>query len=87
MQSMKDELQDKELQIEEYAAKANLLKDENRIMREGTEVMQRKIDHIYEHHILIAKEGGGQNQAEENEHKEQSAFMKNIQEEVRKLHF
>ena len=62
MQSMKDELQDKELQIEEYGAKVNLLKDENRIMREGTEVMQRKIDHIYEHHILIAKEGGGQNQ-------------------------
>ena len=59
MQSMKDELQDKDLQIQEYAAKMNLLKDENKIMREGTEIMQRKIDNIYENHILIAKEGGG----------------------------
>ena len=87
MQSMKDDLADKDLQIEEYAGKMACLTDENKILREGADVRQRKIDHIYEHHILIPKEGGGQNQHEESEHREQSAFMKNIQEEVRKLHF
>jgi len=91
MQAMKEDMKDRDLQIEEYAAKMACLTDENKIMREGTEVMQRKIDHIYEHHILIPKEGGGQSQRDdihcESEHREQAAFMKNIQEEVRKLHF
>tara|TARA_B110000503_G_C6773245_1_gene260229 strand:+ start:192 stop:434 length:243 start_codon:yes stop_codon:yes gene_type:complete len=50
--------------------------------------MQRKIDHIYDNNILIAKEGGSKvgNNDEKNELNDQTAFMTNMQEEVRKLH-
>tara|TARA_B110000305_G_C18771155_1_gene329661 strand:+ start:128 stop:274 length:147 start_codon:yes stop_codon:yes gene_type:complete len=43
------------LQLEEYTAKSNLLKDENKILKEAQEMFQRKFDHIYENNILIAK--------------------------------
>ena len=86
--SMKDDLKDKELNIEEYMAKMNLLKGENRIVSESKEMLQKKIDHIYENNILINKEGkSSSNKEEEEQNKEQSTFMNNIQEEVRKLHF
>ena len=52
---MKDQIQDKDLQLEEYTAKSNLLKDENKILKEAQEMFQRKFDHIYENNILIAK--------------------------------
>jgi hypothetical protein len=69
-------------------AKMNLLKGENRIINETKEMLQKKIDHIYENNILINKEGkSSSNKEEEEQNKEQSAFMNNIQEEVRKLHF
>ena len=66
----------------------NLLKGENRIINETKEMLQKKIDHIYENNILINKEGkSSSNKEEELQNKEQSAFMNNVQEEVRKLHF
>lgn len=66
----------------------NLLKGENRIINETKEMLQKKIDHIYENNILINKEGkSSSNKEEEEQNKEQSAFMNNVQEEVRKLHF
>jgi len=37
--SMKDDLKDKELNIEEYMAKMNLLKGENRIVSESKEML------------------------------------------------
>ena len=37
--SMKDDLKDKELQIEEYMAKMNLLKGENRIINESKDML------------------------------------------------
>jgi len=36
---MKDDLKDKELQIEEYMAKMNLLKGENRIINESKDML------------------------------------------------
>jgi len=50
--------------------------------------MQRKIDHIYDNNILIAREGGSKaaNDNDKNELNENTVFMTNIQEEVRKLH-
>ena len=85
---MKDELKDKDLQIEEYMAKMNLLKGENRIINESKDMLKKKIDHILENNILINKEGkSSSNKEEEEQNKEQNAFMNNIQEEVRKLHF
>lgn len=86
--TMRDELKDKDLQIEEYMAKMDLLKGTNRIMTEQKDMLQKKIDHIYENNILINKEGKStSNKEEEEQNKEQSAFMNNVQEEVRKLHF
>ena len=86
--SMKDELKDKDLQIEEYMAKMNLLKGENRIINESKDMLKKKIDHILENNILINKEGkSSSNKEEEEQNKEQNAFMNNIKEEVRKLHF
>jgi len=55
MQSMKDQQEDQNLLIEEQNAKLNLLRDENRILKESQESMQRKFDDIYENNILIAK--------------------------------
>ena len=76
---MKDGLKDKELQIEEYMAKMNLLKGENRILTESKDMLQKKIDHIYENNILINKEGkSASNKEEEEQSKEQSTFMNNI---------
>ena len=86
--SLREDLKDKELNIEEFLAKMNLLKGENRIVSESKEMLQKKIDHIYENNILINKEGkSSSNKEEEEQNKEQSTFMNNIQEEVRKLHF
>lgn len=55
MQKMKDQIEDKDLLIEENDAKINLLRDENKILKDGQEVFQRKFEDIYENHILIAK--------------------------------
>jgi hypothetical protein len=61
-------------------AKMNLLKGENRIITETKEMLQKKIDHIYENNILINKEGkSSSNKEEEEQNKEQSAFNDNIQ--------
>jgi hypothetical protein len=38
MQKMKDQIEDKDLQIEENDAKINLLRDENKILKDGQEV-------------------------------------------------
>jgi len=58
MQQLKDTIKDKDLQIQENEDKLTLLRDENKIMNEGKEFLQRKLDHIYENNILINKEGG-----------------------------
>ena len=38
MQKMKDQIEDKDLLIEENDAKINLLRDENKILKDGQEV-------------------------------------------------
>jgi len=38
MQTMKDQIEDKNLAIEEFEAKLNLVKDENKILKDGQEV-------------------------------------------------
>jgi hypothetical protein len=48
-------------------AKMNLLKGENRIINETKEMLQKKIDHIYENNILINKEGKSSSNKEEEE--------------------
>jgi len=64
---MQDELEDKDLKIEELEAKMNLLDQDNKNYQRIKEVMQMKINHIYDSNILIPKEGGddsGANQAD-----------------------
>lgn len=89
MQSMKDQLQDKDLQLEEYKAKSSLLQDENKILKDGQEMFQRKFDRIYEDNILIPKNEKGSknlNAGEGEQQRDQYEQMNNISEEVRKLH-
>ena len=57
MQNMKDDIQDKELLIQEIEAKQNLLLDEKKIMMETKDMLQKKIDDIYDNNILIARDG------------------------------
>lgn len=76
--------------IDEQEAKNNLLRDENNILKESQENMQRKFDDIYENNILIAKQGESKSHyihEEEKEQKQELKAMTNIQEEIRKLHF
>jgi hypothetical protein len=55
METMNDEIEDKKLLVQEQEAKINLLKDENTILKEGQENMNKRLEDIYENHILIAK--------------------------------
>lgn len=88
MQQLKDTIADKDLQITEFEDKMGLLKDENKILFEGKEFLQSKLDHIYEHNILIQKDGDKpMNQDLEEKNKQQHTYMNNVQEEIRKLHF
>ena len=68
MQTMKDQIEDRNLTIEENEAKINLLKDENKVLKDGQEVFQRKFADIYENHILIAK--GDNSNKNTNQHEE-----------------
>lgn len=69
----------------------HLMQDENKILKEGQVVFQRKFEDIYENHILIAKHDGmnsaNTNQHEEDDQKQEFKIMNNMQDEVRKLHF
>lgn len=67
--------------LQEHEAKLKLLRDENAILKESQENMQRKFDDIYENNILIAKQGGDSknfHHAEEEEQKAEIRAMKNI---------
>lgn len=88
METMNDQLEDKNLLIQEHEAKISLLKDENKILKESQENMNKRLEDIYENHILIAKYDHQRNTnlQEEEEQKAEYKAMNNIQDEVRKLH-
>jgi hypothetical protein len=50
-------------------------------------MLQKKIDQIYSHNIIIPKDGKDNEDMEKDEFKSKSEFVDNIQEEVRKLHY
>lgn len=50
-------------------------------------MLQKKIDQIYNHNILIPKEGKDNEAQERDDKNQKQEFMNNIQEEVRKLHY
>ena len=87
MQNMKDEIQDKELLIQEIEAKQNLLLDEKKIMMETKDMLQKKIDDIYDNNILIARDGDKPHQQIDDDARKETKQMENIHEEIRKLHF
>lgn len=87
MQNMKDDIQDKELLIQEIEAKQNLLLDEKKIMMETKDMLQKKIDDIYDNNILIARDGDKPHQKVDDDSRKESKQMENIHEEIRKLHF
>ena len=56
-QQMRDELEDKQILIDELESKQNLVKDQMKIQKEGNDMLQKKIDQLYNNNILIPKEG------------------------------
>lgn len=50
-------------------------------------MLQKKIDQLYNHNILIPKEGKDNEAQERDDKNQKQEFMNNIQEEVRKLHY
>lgn len=50
-------------------------------------MLQKKIDQIYSHNIIIPKDNKDKEDMEQDEFKSKSEFVDNIQEEVRKLHY
>lgn len=50
-------------------------------------MLQKKIDQIYSHNIIIPKDSKDDDDQEKDDFKNKSEFVENIQEEVRKLHY
>lgn len=50
-------------------------------------MLQKKIDQIYSHNIIIPKDSKDNDDMEKDDLKNKSEFVDNIQEEVRKLHY
>ena len=50
-------------------------------------MLQKKIDQIYSHNIIIPKDSKDTDDMEQSDLKNKSEFVENIQEEVRKLHY
>lgn len=50
-------------------------------------MLQKKIDQIYSHNIIIPKDSKDNDDMEKDDFKSKSEFVDNIQEEVRKLHY
>lgn len=50
-------------------------------------MLQKKIDQIYSHNIIIPKDTKDNDDQERDDFKNKSVFVDNIQEEVRKLHY
>ena len=92
MQNMKDQIQDKEMYCDELQAKLNLMKDEKMVLTQSKDMLQKKLDDIYDNHILIDKVGGSSTASSAEKHqeekkKEESEYENNITNEIRKLHF
>ena len=89
VEELQDKLRDKELIVDEYDAKMNQMRDEIKILKEGNDMFQSKVDNIYKNNILIPKkdDGSKKQNTEEKKDQEENVFITNMQEEVRKLHF
>ena len=58
-----------------------------KIHKEANDMLQKKIDQLYNNNILIPKEGKDSEAQEKDDQNQKQEFMNNIQEEVRKLHY
>ena len=54
---------------------------------ETKDMLQKKIDDIYDNNILIARDGDKPHQKNDDDSRKESKQMENIHEEIRKLHF
>ena len=86
-QQLREECEDKQILIDELESKQNLVRDQMKIQKEANDMLQKKIDQIYNHNILIPKEGKDNEAQERDDKNQKQEFMNNIQEEVRKLHY
>ena len=58
-----------------------------KIQKEANDMLQKKIDQIYAHNIIIPKDSKDKEDEEQDELRGEKEFVNNIQEEVRKLHY
>ena len=87
VQALREECEDKQILIDELESKQNLVKDQMKIHKEANDMLQKKIDQLYNNNILIPKEGKDSEAQEKDDQNQKREFMDNIQEEVRKLHY
>ena len=57
VQALREECEDKQILIDELESKQNLVKDQMKIHKEANDMLQKKIDQLYNNNILIPKEG------------------------------
>lgn len=71
-QILREELEDKQILIDELESKQNLTKDQLKIQKEANDMLQKKLEHIYNNNIMIPKEGKDdeENQREEKNQKD-----------------
>jgi hypothetical protein len=75
---LREECEDKQILIDELESKQNLVKDQMKIQKEASDMLQKKIDQIYKHNILIPKEGKDNEAQERDDQNQKNEFMNNI---------
>lgn len=71
MQSMQDEIRDKDFQVGEQQIRMNLLRGENEFLTKTKDSLEKKINQIYETNILISKEGDKEGEKKETKEEEE----------------
>lgn len=59
-------------------SKQNLVKDQMKIQKEANDMLQKKIDQIYSHNIIIPKDSKDNDDMEKDDLKNKSEFVDNI---------
>ena len=86
MKAMKMKLDDKEDQIQELLTSKNIIEDEKKFLTESKDILQKKIDDMYDNYIFIAKDGDSTDESSESSARGNSDQASGIYGEIRNLH-
>ena len=70
VQALREECEDKQILIDELESKQTLVKDQMKIHKEANDMLQKKIDQLYNNNILIPKEGKDSDAQEKDDQNE-----------------